>query len=203
MLNRKFIAKAFVGSLTLASLALAGCGASPAAVEDPYLEDPSYTDPYAPGTDPNAGGQYGGGTTTPGYGTEPGYGTTPGLGMGGELSASVIKVKNGSFMGIGKCKVTVEVMNPSQQQLSGTLTVTFTNGGKPTKNVISQQVTLAGGESSTSDFEDKKWSTDNATAEITTDTPVASQPAYGGGTTGGYGQQPAYGGGTTGGYPTY
>jgi outer membrane lipoprotein SlyB len=187
--------KTLVGSILLASLALAGCGASPTMVDDPYADDPGYSDPgYTdPGyTDPG----YGGGTT-PGY-TDPSVGG----GYGAELSASVIKVKNGKIMGLGKCVATVEVMNPSQQQMSGTLTVTFTNKGKPTANVQTKQITLAAGESQTFDFEDKKWSTDNATAEITTDTPMATTPlpgAYGsntgayGSTTGSYGTQPAYG----------
>ena len=117
--------------------------------------------------------------------TDPGYGNTPGASVpgastpgfaGGELSASVVKIKNGSFLGMGKCVATVEVMNSSQQQLSGTLTVTFTNKGKPTKNVKTQQVTVGPGESQTFTFEDKKWSTDNATAEVTTDS--SSGAAY-------------------------
>jgi hypothetical protein len=185
MFNRKFN-KAILGTLTLATLALTGCGsAAPGAIEDPYLEDPAYADPGY--TDP----AYGGGTTTPGY-TDPGYGnnpgtTAPGFAAGGELSASVVKIKNGSFLGMGKCVATVEVMNSSQQQLSGTLTVTFTNKGKPTKNIKSQQVTVGPGESQTFTFEDKKWSTDNATAEVTTDTPIA------GGNTGAYGANTGYG----------
>jgi hypothetical protein len=175
MFNQKFN-KAILGTLTLATLALTGCGsAAPGAIEDPYLEDPGYADPGY--TDP--------GTTAPGY-TDPGYannpGTTaPGFAAGGELSASVVKIKNGSFLGMGKCIATVEVMNSSQQQLSGTLTVTFTNKGKPTKNIKTQQVTVGPGESQTFTFEDKKWSTDNATAEVTTDTPVAGG-GYGGNT---------------------
>jgi hypothetical protein len=187
MMKRNVISKTLVGSLLLASLALTGCGsAAPGAIEDPYLEDPGYTDPA-----------YGGGTTTPGY-TDPGYGgntggvTDPGMGYGNELTASVIKIKNGSFMGAGKCVATVEVMNPGQQQLSGTLTVTFTNKGKPTKNVTSQQVTIGPGESQTFTFEDKKWSTDNATAEVTTDTPVATGGGYGS-NTGAYGSNTGYG----------
>ena len=193
MMKRNLVSKTLVGSLLLASLALAGCGSStPAGIDDPYLNDPAYSDPgYTdPGyTDPGTG------YTDPGYGTTPGTGVTPGLGYGAELSASVIKIKNGSFLGIGKCVATVEVMNPSQQQLTGTLTVTFTNKGKPVKGGSeTKQVTVGPGESQTFTFENKKWSTDNATAEITTDTPVS--------TGGGYGTTPATGGygGTTGGY---
>ena len=188
MLKKNIISKTLVGSVLLASLALAGCGSAPTMVDDPYAEDPGYSDPGY--TDP--------GYTDPGY-TDPGYGggTTPGYndpsiggGYGAELSASVIKIKNGSFLGMGKCVATVEVMNPSQQQLSGTLSVTFTNKGKPVKaGPQTQQVTIGPGESQTFTFEDKKWSTDNATAEVTTDTPVS--------TGGGYGTQPAYG------QPTY
>lgn len=187
MMKRNVVSKTLVGTLLLASLALAGCGSStPAGVEDPYLEDPSMQDPYAGGgmTDPN----YTGGTTTPGYnnGTTPGAGTMPAL--GGELSASVVKIKNGSFMGIGKCVATVEVMNPSQQTLSGTLSVTFTNKGKPVKSgPQTKEVTVGPGESQTFTFEDKKWSTDNATAEVTTNSTGAGY-----GTTPGYGNQPAY-----------
>jgi hypothetical protein len=173
MLNRKFIAKAVLGTLTLATLGLTGCGSSPTMVDDPYANDPGYSDPaYTdPGyTDPG----YGGGTT-PGYtdpyagGTTPGA-SLPGADLGSELSASIIKIKNGTFLGIGKCVATVEVMNPSQRTLSGTLSVTFTNKGKPVKSgAQTKQVTIPAGQSLTFTFEDKKWSTDNATAEITTD----------------------------------
>jgi hypothetical protein len=184
MLNRKFIAKALLGSVTLASLALAGCGAAtPASVDDPYANDPGYTDPSQTGgyTDPSQTGGYGGNTGTGGYsgttGNTGGYNT----GVTGELTASVSKIKNGVVFGIGTCKATVEVMNPTQQTLSGTLTVTFTNGGKPTSHVETKEVTVGPGESQTFDFSDKKWSTDNATAEITTNTPAVATTgsAYG------------------------
>lgn len=215
MLNRKFIAKTLLGSLTLASLALTGCGASgnPAGVDDPYANDPGYTDPSQTGgyTDPSQTGGYG--NTTGGYGNNTGgsgySGTTGGgynTGMGGELTASVTKVKNGVIFGIGTCKATVEVMNPTQQSLSGTLTVTFTNGGKPTSHVETKQVTVGPGESQTLDFSDKKWSTDNATAEITTNQSAGAAtggyPSTGGygSTTGGYGSTTGGYGSTTGGY---
>lgn len=207
MLNRKFIAKALLGTLTLATLGLTGCGAAstPTGVDDPYANDPnggSYTDPS------QAGGGYGGTTGTGGYGNTTGgsgYSGTTGsgynTGMGGELTASVTKVKNGVIFGIGTCKATVEVMNPTQQTLSGTLTVTFTNGGKPTSHVETKQVTVGPGESQTFDFSDKKWSTDNATAEITTNQSAGAATGGYGSNGGGYGSIPSGGySNTTGGY---
>jgi hypothetical protein len=205
-MKRNLISKTLVGSVLLASLALAGCGGStPASVDDPSLSDPSLGNQYGAGTDPSAG--YGSTPTTGStYGNQTSFGggSTFGTGAatGGELSATVIKTKNGSFMGLGKFVATVEVNNPSQQSMSGTLTVTFTNKSKPTAHVETKKITVAPGETQTLTFEDKKWSTDGATAEITTD-PSAAAPAaqtgsaYGG-ATGSYGA-PAGGsyGGTT------
>lgn len=209
MTKRNLVSKALVGSMMLASLALAGCGggSNPAGINDPYANDTSsqYSDPsYGAGTGTTGG--YG--TTTGGYGsttgsygsTTGGYGSTgtTGAAMGGELIATVTKQKNGSFLGMGKFVATVEVNNPSQAQLSGTLTVTFTNKGKPTANVQTQSITVAPGETRTLTFEDKKWSTDGVTAEITTDNAAAAMPATG--STGSYGSTTGSYGSTTGSY---
>lgn len=217
MMKRNLVSKALVGSMMLASLALAGCGggSNPAGIDDPYAADTSsqYSDPsYGAGTGTATTGTTGGyGTTTGGYGsTTGGYGTTGSTGaMGGELSANVTKTKNGSFLGMGKFVATVEVNNPSQTQLTGTLTVTFTNKGKPTANVQTQSVTVAPGETQTLTFTDKKWSTDGATVEVTTDNAAAAMPATGAGygsTTGSYGSTTGSYGSTTGagtGYGSY
>jgi len=91
----------------------AGLAASPASTtpstttpsySSPGYSTPSYSDPYS---------------SSPGYGsspygsTTPGYGTTTGVSTNQQLVASVDKVKNGSFMGIGKFSVTVKVSNPA------------------------------------------------------------------------------------------
>jgi hypothetical protein len=174
MFQRNTLVKALAGSLMLASLALTGCGsaAAPTVPDDTYGADAGYADP--------------GTGMTPATGALPGTtGTLPAtgnLGMGAtsaQLTANLTVLKKGFLL--GKTKVKVDVSNPSTQQLSGTLTVTFTKKGKPTSTVKTQAVSLAGGASQSFEFDGKMIGTDGATCDITTDAPAmsANQPAMG------------------------
>jgi hypothetical protein len=185
------------------AILLTGCGQSaPTGIDDPSLTDPTggYTDPTGGmGTNPY-GGSTGVGTGTNPYG---GTTTTP-VADTAQLTASVTSKKNGVFLGIGKFKCTVEVTNPGTTSHSGTLTVTFKNGSKDSKTApIQKQVTLGPNESQSFDFEDKAWSTDNVSVDVTTDAaPAAAAAPMGayGASTGAYG---AYGAtGATSAYPT-
>lgn len=218
MFKRESILKVLAAAVVAASLT--GCGGgSPAGVEEEW-EDTGYTDPAAGGgygTGTTGTGQYGGTTGTGGYGgTTGGYGGATGgygggMATGGDLTASVIKKKNGFLFGMGKFSCTVEVSNPSSVQKTGTLTVTFKNGSKTSKTApVTQSVSLGPNETKTFDFTDKKWSTDAVDVEVTTDASSAAAPAaggYGAPATGAYGAPAtgAYGApatGTTGGYGT-
>lgn len=168
------------------AFALSACGSAAGTVDPGYYDNGGYTDPtgngsYYPST---------GATTNPYVNTPvtPGYGT-----MG--LTATVTKVKNGVFLGMGKLTASVEVANPTAQPLTGTVTVTFTNGGKPTKYNQVQSVSVGAGQTTTLNVECKNWAVDNLTVDVTTDqsTAVTTNP-YGtttnpyGTTTNPYGQ---------------
>ena len=209
MFKRESMLKLLAVAVVAASLT--GCGGgSPAGVEEDWSEDTGGygADPYGTGTGAPATGGYG--TTTPAYGgTTGGYGGTTGgygggMAMGGDLTASVVKKKNGTLFGMGKFTCTVEVSNPSSVQRTGTLTVTFMNGSKSSKTApITESVSLGPNETRTFDFVDKKWSTDSVNVEIVSDPAASAAPAAGGygGTTGGYGDATGgYGAPATGGY---
>lgn len=86
-----------------------------------------------------------------------------------DLTASVTSKKNGSFLGAGAFKCTVEVSNSSSVVRSGTLTVTFMNGSKPSSTApITKQVTIPAGGSQSFDLSDSKWSTDDVQVEVST-----------------------------------
>jgi hypothetical protein len=99
-----------------------------------------------------------------------------------DLTANVTTKKNGSFMGMGTFKCTVEVSNSSSVVRTGTLTVTFMNGSKPSSTApVVKQVTIPAGGSQSFDLSDPKWSTSDVKVEITT-TPyqaAAAAPAVG------------------------
>lgn len=86
-----------------------------------------------------------------------------------DLTATVTSQKNGSFLGMGKFKCTVQVANPSSVSRHGTLTVTFMNGSKPSATApVVKDITLAAGASQSFDLEDTKWSTNGVRAEVVT-----------------------------------
>jgi hypothetical protein len=86
------------------------------------------------------------------------------------LVARVVKVRNGLLFGLGTCRVTVEVSNSAMQPASGNLKVTFLRGNTPAGTPIIKSISLGGGGSSLYEFEDKKWLTNTARAEIEADT---------------------------------
>lgn len=96
-----------------------------------------------------------------------------------DLTASVTSKKNGSFLGMGTFKCTVEVSNSSSVVRSGTLTVTFMNGSKPSSTApITKQVTIPAGGSQSFDLSDSKWSTSDVQVDVTTtpyQAPAATQ----------------------------
>lgn len=130
----------------LAMSLMTGCGVNSNNMVDPYdpgygYDDPSYNNPGY--TDP--------GYTNPGYGN-PGYGnpgyTNPGYTMPVTLTAVITKkeTERGGFLWLKKYveSVTVQVTNPSQQMVQGTLRVTWTKGGSSV-GTTEQSITLAPG----------------------------------------------------------
>jgi hypothetical protein len=94
-----------------------------------------------------------------------------------DLEASVTSKKNGSFLGMGTFKCTVSVNNSSSVVRTGTLTVTFMNGSKPSSTApVTKQVTIPAGGSQSFDLEDKKWTTSDVKVEVIT-TPYAAPAA--------------------------
>jgi len=152
--------------LTLGS----GCGRRVGSLVDP-AEQPSATPTEAPA--PLPADPVPQPTTNPNLPTTPTYPTTPNN-PGAQLQAVVESVKNGSFLGMGTLVVKVKVSNPTQYSLSGEVTVSFTNGGKPSNEVASERVTLMPNETITKYFESSKWTLDGATVTVKTDAPLAN-----------------------------
>ena len=155
--------------------ALAGCGSNPSGV-DPSTDDGSYVDPGTStspiGSDPTTGtNPYTGIPTT----TVP---TTPSVPLQ-DMTATVTTKKNGFFLGIGSLTCTVEVSNPNSVARTGTLTVTWTNGGKSGVTApTTQQVSLGPNETQDLNFTDKSWRDDDMTATVTSD-PVSGTASTG------------------------
>lgn len=99
-------------------------------------------------------------------------------------------VKNGSFLGIGKITVTVQVKNPTAYALSGEVKVTFTDGGKVTDKVQSRTVTVQAMGTETLTFEDPSSVLDDANVEVLTQN--AGYDPHGTGYGQGYGQGYGY-----------
>ncbi|MDB5097014.1 MAG: hypothetical protein JWM80_1435 [Cyanobacteria bacterium RYN_339] len=182
MFNQKNIVKLVAASVVAFALAGCGSGGNPAGVDDGSTGIDSGTGYTDPGTNP-----YGG---TTGTGTNPYGGTTATTPVAdtAQLTASITKKKNGSFLGMGKFTCTVEVTNPGTTSHSGTLTVTFKNGKKVSATApITKQVTLGPNETQSFDFEDKKWTTDSVDCDVTTDASAAAAPMASMATTGAMG----------------
>ena len=155
--------------------ALSGCGSTPTGV-DPSMDDTGY------GTDP---------TQTAPIGTDPStsVGTNPYAGTTGttpttssvplqDLTATVTSKKNGTLFGIGTLKATIEVSNPNSVARTGTLTVTWLNGGKPgVTAAVTQQVSLGPNETQSLDFSDKSWRDDDVSVSITSDAATTGSTA--------------------------
>jgi hypothetical protein len=86
---------------------------------------------------------------------------------GQSLAALVLSKKNGVILGMGTFKTTIEVINPDDEERTGTLIVQFRNGSKDSATpAIHQAVTLGAHQSKTFDFEDKKWTTGNVAVTV-------------------------------------
>ncbi|HEY9721025.1 MAG TPA: hypothetical protein V6D47_03375 [Oscillatoriaceae cyanobacterium] len=84
------------------------------------------------------------------------------------LNAYVLRSDQSGLLGYGKVVASVQVENPSNRSLSGTLRVVFTDAGDPTANVQSQRVTLHPLEKQVLTFT-ASGHIDGAQASITTD----------------------------------
>ncbi|MNK46334.1 hypothetical protein D3C87_651180 [compost metagenome] len=125
-----------LGALTMSLMT--GCGSNSSNMVDPGYNDPGYNDPGY--NDP--------GYNNPGY-NNPGYNNpNPGYTTPVQLTATVTK-KSKKWGGIFHpfttyITATVQVNNPSQQMVQGTLKVTFTNKGQAVETP-EQPITLAPG----------------------------------------------------------
>jgi hypothetical protein len=139
MNTKKTLTLFVLGALTMSLMT--GCGARGDNMVDPGYNDPGYNDPGY-----NNPGYNDPGYNNPGY-NNPGY-NNPGTGMPAQLSATVTK-KSKKWGGIFHpfttyITATIQVNNPSQQMVQGTLKVTFTNKGQATETP-EQPITLAPG----------------------------------------------------------
>lgn len=175
------IAQLLTAAFCLTALALTGCGQSPTApeqvmrarsakvVNQPVVGGPSTYEAVGvaqPQRPTQAQKQAAGGTNY--AGTSPATGAT--TTASGELEAEIVAEKNGSLFGMGTYKCTVEVTNPTDHRLTGTVTVTFMNKDKPSKTPPAERVVdVPANGSVTLEFEDKKWTTDSAEVEVSTD----------------------------------
>lgn len=182
-----------VGALVMSLMA--GCSRSPAAVDDgtggtgTTTTDPGTTGgSTGGGLGGNTGGSTGGGVFNPGGSTTP---TAP-----VQISATVTDKKMSGFWFWKKIKtVTVQLQNPSSQNVSGKVTVTFTKKGQQVETQ-DQPFTLSGGQTTTITVSPTK-SSDDVQATATSDSSTGG--STGGGTGGGF---PSTGGGSSGGWPS-
>ena len=149
--------------LTLGS----GCGKRVGSLVDP-AEQPTAAPSEAPAPLPSDP------TPQPSTPSLPSPNPTTPTNPGAQLQAVVASVKNGSLFGMGTLRVEVKITNPTQYSLSGEVTVSFTNGGKPSNEVASERVTLMPNETVTRYFENGKWTLDGATVTVKTDAPLAN-----------------------------
>lgn len=191
-------------SITLLAVALlAGCGASPSQspVKEGIIKAPKATKSTtvkatAPTKLPDAPqGVHTGATAQSAVNTAPGATPTtpkqaavapppPAPGMSSIMAATmldavVLEKKNGSFLGMGTFKATIEASNSGDAPATGLLKVTFKNGEKdsPTDPQL-KLVTLAAHASQTFEFEDKKWSTDSVECDIAAVQPGQALAAF-------------------------
>ncbi len=180
--QRRWIAKLVTIAFCATALSLTGCGSSPTApaavqrarsskvVNLPVVGGPStfeavgVAQPKRPTTGTQAGGA---GAAYQDTGAKPATGA--GAAATGQLEAAIVTEKNGSLFGMGTYKCTVEVTNPTDHRLTGNVTVTFMNKDKPSKTEPAvRPVDVPANGAITLEFEDKKWSTDNAEVEVAT-----------------------------------
>lgn len=151
-----------VGALVITMAA--GCGKRTGTLVDPGdTPDPTPTPAPvatasptpAPSTAPDVPGGGGTGTIIP-------------------LTARVQSVQTSGLMFTRRVVAVVEVANPGDRTLNGTVTCTFGDGGDADQ-VQTKNVTLMGRETKTFSFEEKSWWDKTAKVEIKTDQPVTAQ----------------------------
>lgn len=168
--NLKFPILLLAGTLVLTLGA--GCGNRVGSLVDPAEEPASPPAKETPAPAPSTPAPQ---PTPPQIGNpfQPGNPSMPGN-PSAQLQAVIEEVKNGSFFGMGTLMVKVKVSNPTPYALSGEVTVSFTNGGKPTTHVASDRVSLSPNEYVYKYFENGKWVLDGATVTVKTDAPLAN-----------------------------
>jgi len=138
MKAKKTLSLFILGALTVSLMT--GCGGNSGNMVDPGYgyDDPNYNNPGYNDPGYNNPGYNDPGYNNPGYGN-PGY-TTP-----VQLTATVTRKETSGILIWKKIKtVTVQVINPSQQMVQGTLKVTFTKDGS-SAGTVDQPITLAPG----------------------------------------------------------
>lgn len=83
-----------------------------------------------------------------------------------KLAASLTSFKKS--LGMGKATAVVDVSNPSQISLTGTVTVSFINNGAPVGTPETRQVTLSAGARQSFTFTNSTWFLDDAKVEVET-----------------------------------
>lgn len=151
-----------VGALLLSMTA--GCGLQRVGpVVDPG-DEPAATPTPTPVATP---------APTPAPTTKPDVPLTPVI----PLTARVQNVQTSGLMFTRRVIAVVEVTNPGDRTLSGTVTCTFGKGTDPDQ-IQTKNVSLMGRETRTFTFEEKSWFDKDAKVEIKTDQAQATQAGF-------------------------
>lgn len=120
-------------------------------------------------------------TPTPAPTTKPdvpgGGSTGGGTGLIMPLTARLQSVETTGLMFTRRVIAVVEVSNPGDRTLSGTVTCIFGKGTDPDQKQT-KNVQMMGRETKTFTFEEKSWWDKDAKVEIKTDQPVTTQTGY-------------------------
>lgn len=145
----------------------AGCGKKVGPVVDPGDEpEPTPTPVVAPTPTPSPQQPDVPGGVTP---------VTPVI----PLTARIQSVQTTGLMFTRRVIAVVEVTNPGDRTLNGTLTCIFGKGTDADQKQ-SKTLTMMGRETKTFTFEEKSWFDKDARAEIQTEQPVTAQTGYAG-----------------------
>lgn len=150
-----------VGALVLAMTA--GCGKRTGPLVDPG-DEPAASPTPTPVATP---------APTPAPSTKPDVPVAPVI----PLTARVQNVQTTGLMFSRRVIAMVEVSNPGERTLSGTVTCTFGKGTDPDQ-IQAKNVTLMGRETRTFTFEEKSWFDKDAKVEVKTDQPQATQTGF-------------------------
>lgn len=108
----------------------------------------------------------------------PGGGSTGGgTGLIMPLTARLQGVQTSGILFARRVIATVEVTNPGDRALNGTVTCTFGKGTDPDQKQTTT-VQMMGRQTKTFTFEEKSWWDKDAKVEIKTDQPVTAQTGY-------------------------